>query len=87
MTGEGVDELVERITARLPSVRVRVEGHVPYRRQDLVALAHRRGTVVTEAHTETGTQLVADVDEAAAIEMRDFLDADPFEVPPEPWEH
>jgi len=86
VTGQGVDELVERIMLRLPSVRVRVEGHVPYRRQDLVALAHRRGTVVEEAHTDTGTQLVADVDQDAALEMRAFLDADPFAAEPEAWE-
>jgi GTPase len=86
LTGQGIDELVERITSRLPSVRVRIEGHVPYGRQDLVALAHRRGTVVEEAHTDTGTQLIADVDQDAALEMRAFLDADPFAPEPEAWE-
>jgi GTPase len=86
LSGQGIDELVERITLRLPNVRVRVEGHVPYGRQDLVALAHRRGTVVEEAHTETGTQLIADVDQDAALEMRAFLDADPFAREPEAWE-
>jgi GTPase len=85
-SGQGIDELVERITLRLPSRRVRVEGHVPYGRQDLVALAHRRGNVLKEAHTDTGTQLVADVDIDTAVEMREFLDEDPLAVEPEAWE-
>ncbi len=85
-SGEGVAELVERLTSLLPSPRLRVRGHVPYARQDLVALAHRRGTVVEEAHTDSGTLLVADVDPDAAVEMREYLDDDPFARPPEPWE-
>jgi GTP-binding protein HflX len=85
-TGHGIDELTERITLRLPGRRLRVEASVPYERQDLVALAHRRGTVVKEAHTATGTDLIADVDQDAALAMRDYLDEDPFAVAPEPWE-
>jgi GTPase len=85
-SGLGIDELVERLTLRLPSRRVRVEGHVPYRRQDLVALAHRRGSVLKEAHTDTGTQLIADVDVDTAVELREFLDEDPLATEPEHWE-
>jgi len=85
-TGEGIDRLIERITARLPSLRYRIRGHVPYARQDLVALAHRQGSVVGEEHTETGTTLTADVDRDAALELRHFLDDDPFADEPEGWE-
>ena len=86
VTGEGIDDLLERLRQRLPSRRLRVSAHVPYDRGDLVALAHRRGTVVKEAHDEHGTELIADVDEDAALELRDFLDVDPFEREPEAWE-
>ena len=85
-TGEGIDDLVDRIRHRLPATRYRVSGHVPYARQDLVALAHRCGTVVEEGHDATGTTLVADVDKDAALELRDYLDEDPFAAEPEPWE-
>jgi GTP-binding protein EngB required for normal cell division len=81
VTGEGVEELVERITARLPSQRYRIHGHVPYARQDLVALAHRRGDVLAEEHTETGTLLTADVDEDTALELRTFLERRPLRLP------
>ncbi len=86
VTGEGMDDLLERLRLRLPSRRLRVSAHVPYDRGDLVALAHRRGTVVKEAYDEDGTELIADVDEDAALELRDYLDVDPFEREPEPWE-
>ncbi len=86
VTGEGLDELTERLELRLPSLRYRVSGHVPYARQDLVALAHRCGTVVKEGYDETGTTLVADVDHDAALELRHYLDDDPFAEEPEPWE-
>jgi GTPase len=86
VTGAGIEQLVERITARLPSQRYRIQGHVPYARQDLVAMAHRRGDVLAEEHTETGTLLTADVDEDTALELRDFLTADPFAPEVEDWE-
>ncbi len=85
-TGEGLDDLVDRIRHRLPGTRYRVSGHVPYARQDLVALAHRSGSVLEEGHDATGTTLVADVDKDAALELRDYLDEDPFAAEPEPWE-
>ncbi|MFP4635539.1 MAG: GTPase HflX [Nitriliruptoraceae bacterium] len=85
-TGQGLEQLIERIGQRLPNTRYRVSGHVPYARQDLVALAHRHGTVVEEGHDATGTALVADVDQDAAMQLRDYLDDDPFEAEPEPWE-
>lgn len=85
-TGQGIDALIDAIVARLPRQRVRVTGHVPYQRQDLVALAHRRGTVHDESHTDTGTLLTADVDLDTALELRPYLDPDPFAREPEAWE-
>jgi GTPase len=86
VTGEGIDDLLDRIGLRLPTQLVRVSAHVPYDRQDLVALAHRRGQVVKEAHTSTGTDLVADVDVDTVATLRPYLDEDPLAEPPEPWE-
>ncbi|MEX0834668.1 MAG: GTPase HflX, partial [Nitriliruptor sp.] len=77
-TGEGVDDLIERIQLRLPGRRVRVTANVPYARAELVALAHRRGNVVKEVHDDTGTELVVDLDVRAARELRPYLLDDPF---------
>ena len=85
-TGEGIEDLVERIRVTLPGRRLRISAHIPYERQDLVALAHRQGTVVKEAHDERGTELIADVDEDAALQLRPYLDVDPFAPPVEDWE-
>gem|GEM_PF-5349843 len=86
VSGEGIEDLVQRVVASLPTQRYRVTGHVPYARQDLVAMAHRQGNVVAEEHTDSGTLLTADVDEEAALELRAYLDEDPFAEPPESWE-
>ena len=71
-SGAGIDELLARIVQRLPSHRVLVRASVPYARQDLVALAHRRGEVLREEHTATGTRLLAEVDPSAARELAAF---------------
>jgi len=85
-TGHGLDELVERIALRLPGRRVQVHARIPYARQDLVALAHRRGEVHEQTHSEAGTELIATVDEEAGVQMREFLDEDPWAAEPEEWE-
>lgn len=86
VTGAGVEELKARIHQRLPGQRVKVRGTIPFDRHDLVAAAHQRGEVHTEDHSEAGTAIVATVDEEVAVQMRAFLDEDPFEVIPEAWE-
>lgn len=85
-TGEGIDTLRERIELRLPDQRVTVTARVPYARQDMVALAHRRGDVHKKTHDAEGTELVATLDEDAARQLRPWLDDDPFETEPEAWE-
>ncbi len=85
-TGSGVEALIDRISERLPVDRYRVEAQIPYARQDLVAMAHRRGQVIDEEHHETGTRLVADLDEDVVLEMREYLRDDPFAEEPEDWE-
>jgi len=85
-TGEGLDALVERIGNRLPAERFRVTAQVPYERQDLVALAHRRGQVLDEEHGATGTRLVAELDQDVVLALREYLDDDPLEPEPEDWE-
>ncbi len=77
-TGEGIDELIERIGLRLPDERVTVTARVPYARQDMVALTHRRGEVHKKTHDEQGTELVATLDEDAARQLRPWLEDDPF---------
>ncbi len=85
-TGEGIDELVARIHQRLPGQRIKVRATIPFSRHDLVAAAHEHGEVHLEEHGAEGTTLVATVDEDVAVQMRQWLEDDPFAVAPEPWE-
>jgi GTPase len=86
ITGEGLDDLREAIRVRMPGQRHLVDIRLPWDRQDLVALVHRTGEVVTEEHGEQGTDLRAYLEEDVARQLRPWLLLDPFEVEPEDWE-
>jgi GTP-binding protein HflX len=60
-SGVGIEELRERIAELVPRPEVEIDVLVPYARGELVARVHREGEVLTERHTELGTQLVAKV--------------------------
>jgi GTPase len=69
-SGIGIPELRERLGELLPRPQVEVDVLVPYTRGELVARVHREGEVLTERHTEHGTELSAKVkpDLAGALE-------------------
>src|SRR4051794_15911194 len=71
-TGEGLDELRERIAALLPHPDVDVSLLVPYDRGDVVAKVHQLGEVLEVTHTEDGTRLEARVSETLAGELAGF---------------
>jgi len=71
-TGQGVDELVAAITSSLVSPRRVVEALVPYEHAELVALAHRDGTVLKEEHRPEGTYVVAQLARSAAASLEPF---------------
>ncbi|MGG7464369.1 GTPase HflX [Plantibacter sp. YIM 135347] len=91
-TGAGIDELMERIEAVLPSPSRELHVLVPYERGDLVTVLHERGKVVETAYDEHGTIVHAFVnDEIAALlepfavapaAARELLAAHPAEVAP-----
>ncbi|MDR7273461.1 GTP-binding protein HflX [Catenuloplanes atrovinosus] len=72
-TGRGIDELRAAIEARLPRPAVEIRVTVPYDRGDLVAQVHRRGEVLSTAHTGEGTELHVRVDEALAAELSPWV--------------
>ncbi len=85
-TGKGISELLTRVALRLPDRRYHINVTIPYERTALVNLAHRRGEVHKQEHTDRGTDLVATVEESVARAMRDLLQPDPFARDPEVWE-
>jgi GTP-binding protein HflX len=56
-TGEGVDDLLDAIAARLPHPEVELTALVPYDRGDLVDRAHREGELLDVDHVAEGTRL------------------------------
>lgn len=58
MTGEGIDELIERIAKVAASRDALIDVIVPYDRGDLVAVAHRRCHIISETHEDDGTHLM-----------------------------
>ena len=71
-TGEGLDELRERVAELLPRPDVEVEVLLPYNRGDLVSRVHADGEVLSEEHVEEGTRLRANVLPPLAGELAAF---------------
>jgi GTP-binding protein HflX len=71
-TGDGVAGLIDAVTVRLPLKRCMIEALVPYEHADLVAMAHRDGTVLKEEHRPDGTYVVAQLERAAAASLAPF---------------
>lgn len=61
LKGWGLEELLSRIEEVLREQMVPISVHIPYRRNDLVALFHRMGIVEDERFTPQGTVLVGRV--------------------------
>jgi len=74
-TGDGIDELRDRIEQRLPRPDIEVNVLVPYTRGDLVARMHEDAEVLATEHTEGGTLVHARVDPALAELLRPFRSA------------
>jgi GTP-binding protein HflX len=70
-SGQGIEELRERIAGLIPRPDVVVDALVPYARGEIVARVHREGEIISERHTEVGTQLSARVrgDLASVLEQ------------------
>ena len=60
-SGEGIEELLQRLDERLPRPEIEVDVIVPYDRGDLVAAAHAEGEVLSLEHLAEGTRLRARV--------------------------
>lgn len=65
-TGWGVDALRVALEDMLPRPRVAVDAVLPYSAGSLVHRIHEEGEVEREEYVDTGTRIVARVDEALA---------------------
>lgn len=72
-TGEGVEKLLEAMSARLRSMLAAVELHIPFARADALAIAHREGEVLVETTDEDGFRLRARLDDAGRARLAEFV--------------
>ena len=79
VTGQGVDELLERITQIVASGDTEVTLSVPYSRGDVVSRVHAEGAVVEEEHTQDGTRLVVRLPASVAGELDEFAARGPHD--------
>jgi len=71
-TGEGVQELDERIALLLPSPEVELELLVPYDRGEVISKLHLQGRVKSTNYVEEGTKVVAMVHPRQVDELQEF---------------
>jgi GTP-binding protein HflX len=72
-TGEGIEELLARITELLPQPQVELHLLVPYDRGDVIAKLHASGRVRSTEYDEAGTKIVAVVHEQHAAAFQPFI--------------
>lgn len=68
-TGAGIDNLAERIAARLPFPGQEVDVVIPYTHAGLVSTVHEQGRVLDLEHRSDGTWVHAQVDPALAAKL------------------
>lgn len=70
-TGEGIEELKERISELLPRPTVSISLTVPFDRGDLVSRVHSEGEIISQEYSEDGTFISALVSPDLANELRE----------------
>ena len=74
LTGEGLDELRDRMAAEAARQAITLTILVPYDRGDIVALAHDHAHIVSEEHVAEGTRLVVRAGVQAAGRLEPYAE-------------
>lgn len=74
VTGEGMERLVHRLTEMMIDRVARLRLRVPQARQDLIALLHREGKIVTQDYEDNDIILTAIVPHQKRRHFEEFLD-------------
>lgn len=72
VTGEGIEQLLQRIMEIVASGDTLVTLDIPYTRGDVVSRVHAEGAVLDEMHTQDGTRIVVRIPASVAGELEDF---------------
>ncbi|MFP7760099.1 GTPase HflX [Marisediminicola sp. LYQ134] len=71
-TGEGVEELLERIAEAIPSPSVELDLLIPFDRGDVVTRLHDNGVVLDTRYDENGTRIHVLVSEEVEAQVEQF---------------
>jgi GTPase len=71
-TGEGVEELLERIAEFIPQPEIELTLLVPYDRGEVISKLHLRGRVLTTEYREDGTLVTALVHPQSVESLKEF---------------
>ncbi|WP_375399656.1 GTPase HflX [uncultured Amnibacterium sp.] len=72
-TGEGIDALLQTVSALLPLPQHEVTAVVPFEHGELVSLVHERGRVIATVYEEGGTRIHALVGDAERAALQPYL--------------
>lgn len=61
ITGEGLDDLVDRIAREAAATDVLLSADIPYREGALITLIHKQGSILNEEYLSNGIRVVAKV--------------------------
>ena len=82
LTGEGFDELLDRIVLILAEDDTEITLDIPYSRGDVVSRVHEEGAVIDERYTDSGTRVLVRLSASLAGEFGEFVDGDDTAVVP-----
>lgn len=72
-TGQGIEELLGRISASIPRPDIQLEVLIPYGRGDLVAKLHQaEAEILDSEHLENGTRMIVKVRKSLAAELEQY---------------
>ena len=71
-TGEGVEQLLQRIMEIVASGDTLVTLDIPFTRGDVVSRVHAEGAVLEESHTQDGTRILVRLPASVAGELAEF---------------
>ena len=74
LTGEGIEDLRDRVGAEAARQAITLTILVPYDRGDIVAMAHEHAQIVTEEHVPEGTRLVVRAGPQTAGRLEPFAE-------------
>ena len=73
VTGEGIEELVEKISDALPGKKKRIEVLIPYSDSGVAARLHDGEVIFSEEYTDTGIKVDLLADEILQAKLKDYI--------------